>query len=153
VGEIAVRSWPGEPADRATELSGVRWVRAEEWVPYQRDTFVTPSFAAYTSGHSTFSRAAAEVLTAFTGSPFFPGGLSEFVARPNAYLNVEMGPSVEVRLQSASYYDAADQAGQSRLWGGIHVRADDFGGRISGARIGRSAFAKAVTYFDGSAVP
>jgi hypothetical protein len=153
VGEVAVRSWPGEPADRATQRSGVRWLRAKEWVPYQRKTFVTPAFAAYTSGHSTFSRSAAEVLTAFTGSPYFPGGLGEFVAPRNAFLTFEMGPSVDVRLQWATYYDASDQAGQSRLWGGIHVRADDFGGRIAGAQIGRNAFAKATTYFDGSVAP
>jgi hypothetical protein len=153
VGEVAVRSWPGEPADRATQRSGVRWVRAKEWVPYQRKTFVTPAFAAYTSGHSTFSRSAAEVLSAFTGSPYFPGGLGEFVAPRNAFLTFEMGPSVDVRLQWATYYDASDQAGQSRLWGGIHVYADDFGGRIAGAQIGRDAFAKATAYFKGVVAP
>ncbi|MBI3767575.1 MAG: vanadium-dependent haloperoxidase [Deltaproteobacteria bacterium] len=147
VGEIVVRSWPGEPADRATQRSGVRWVRAREWVPYQRKTFVTPAFAAYTSGHSTFSRAAAEVLAAFTDSPYFPGGLGEFVAKRDQFLTFEMGPSTDVRLQWATYFDAADQAGQSRLWGGIHVRSDDFGGRIAGAQIGRAAFAKATTFF------
>ena len=41
-----------------------------------------PAFAGYVSGHSTFSRAAAEVLTAFTGDPFFPGGLYELAVRP-----------------------------------------------------------------------
>ena len=40
------------------------WIRAANWLPYQRDTFVTPPFAGYISGHSTFSRAAAEVLAA-----------------------------------------------------------------------------------------
>jgi hypothetical protein len=149
VGEIAVRSWPGEPADRENDVSPVRWVRAVEWVTYQRKTFVTPAFAGYTSGHSTFSRSAAEVMTAFTGSPWFPGGLFEFVARADDYLANERGPSVEVRLQAASYYDAADQAGQSRRWGGIHISADDFGGRVAGSRIGRDAYARAVTYYEG----
>ncbi|HYY76036.1 MAG TPA: hypothetical protein VE644_06920, partial [Gaiellaceae bacterium] len=68
VGEIAVRAWRGNPDDPASERSGVGWIRAVEWVPYQRPTFVTPAFAGYVSGHSTFSRAAAEVLAAFTGS-------------------------------------------------------------------------------------
>ena len=76
VGEIAVLSWLGAPEDPETQTSGVGWVCAVEWVPYQRATFVTPAFAGYVSGHSTFSRAAAEVLTAVTGSEFFPGGLS-----------------------------------------------------------------------------
>ena len=41
------------------------------WLPYQSPNFVTPPFADYVSGHSTFSRAAAEVLAEFTGDPFF----------------------------------------------------------------------------------
>mgnify|MGYP001827974887 CR=1 FL=1 len=68
VGEIAVLAWQGEPADIETEAGGVGWIRAVEWVPYQRSTFVTPAFAGYVSGHSSFSRAAAEVLTELTGS-------------------------------------------------------------------------------------
>ena len=55
--------WRGSPEDPTTQTSGVGWIRAVEWVPYQRPTFVTPAFAGYVSGHSTFSRAAAEVLT------------------------------------------------------------------------------------------
>ena len=72
VGEIAVRTWQGFPADPGTETSGVGWIRAVDWVPYQLPTFVTPAFAGYVSGHSTFSRAAAEVMTAFTGSRTSP---------------------------------------------------------------------------------
>ena len=75
VGEIAVRAWRGFPADPETETSGVGWILAVDWVPYQRSTFVTPAFPGYVSGHSTFSRAAAEVMTAFTGDAYFPGGL------------------------------------------------------------------------------
>jgi hypothetical protein len=153
VGEIAVRSWPGEPADPETQYSGVRWLLAAEWVAYQRATFVTPPFASYVSGHSTFSRAAAEVLTRITGSPFFPGGLGEFTAPANEYLVFEVGPSETVVLQWATYQDAADQAGQSRLWGGIHIVADDFEGRKLGALIGNAAFDRALPYFDGTAIP
>jgi hypothetical protein len=147
VGEIALFSWPGGPNDPPTEHSGVRWVRAKTWNPYQRATFVTPAFAGYTSGHSTFSRAGAEVLTAITGSPYFPGGLGQFTAPANHFLQFEEGPSDTVVLEWASYYDAADQAGQSRIWGGIHITADDFGGREMGAVIGPLAWAKAQTYY------
>ena len=49
---------------------GTEWIRAIDWLPYQRETFVTPAFAGYVSGHSVFSRAGAEVLTAITGSHF-----------------------------------------------------------------------------------
>jgi hypothetical protein len=150
-GEIAVRGWPGEPGDRAVQDSGVRWVRAVDWVPYQRRNFVTPAFPGFISGHSTFSRAGAEVLTAMTGSPFFPGGYAEYVAPANTFLQFERGPSKEVHLGWAAYADAADQAGQSRLWGGIHIAPDDFVGRRLGAQVGKDAVAKARTFFDGTA--
>ncbi|MGZ8216599.1 vanadium-dependent haloperoxidase [Methylomagnum sp.] len=154
VGNIAVLSWPGSPADIKAQYSGVRWVLGKAWVPYQRATFVTPAFPGYFSGHSVFSRSAAEVLAGITGSPYFPGGFHEgFAAKPNQYLIHERGPSQEIRLQWASYFDASDQAGRSRLWGGIHVEADDFTGRRVGREVGLAAFAKAVGYFDGTAVP
>jgi hypothetical protein len=152
VGDIAVRSWRGEPGARKTELGGVAWIRGVEWTPYQRRTFVTPAFPGYVSGHSTFSRAAAVVLAELTGSEFFPGGYASYVFEPG-YLFNEAGPSAPVRLGWASYYDAADQAGQSRIWGGIHVAHDDFDGRRIGDRAGSSAVTLAQSYFDGSAVP
>lgn len=152
-GEIAVRSWPGEPADPENEYSGVAWVRAVEWVPYQRKTFVTPPFAAYPSGHSTFSRAAAEYLTRFTGDGYFPGGLGEYTFPADVSLFFERGPTEDVTLQWARYYDAADEAGISRLWGGIHVRADDFNGRIMGAQVGADAYALARQYYEGTVAP
>jgi hypothetical protein len=152
VGEVAIQAWRGFPEDPATQTSGVGWIRAVEWVPYQRATFVTPAFAAYVSGHSTFSRAAAEVLTAFTGDPYFPGGLSEWTTHAGELLHEE-GPTQDVTLQWATYYDAADQAGISRLYMGIHVPADDFEGRRIGSVCGQEAWALAESYFDGSARP
>jgi hypothetical protein len=110
---------------------------------------VTPAFAGYVSGHSTFSRAAAEVMTAFTGSPYFPGGMSEWTVRAGD-LNTESGPSREITLQWATYFDAADQAGVSRLYGGIHISPDDFEGREIGAVCGKEAWALAIRYFEGS---
>lgn len=150
VGDVAVHVWPGQPSDRKKNYSGAKWIRAKEWVPYQLNTFVTPAFSAYSSGHSTFSRSAAEVLAAFTGSEFFPGGISEYIIKKNAGLTFESGPSQDVKLQWATYFDAADQAGQSRLYGGIHIQADDFGGRIAGSQIGKDVFAKAKTFFQGT---
>lgn len=153
VGQVAVFTWRGEPGDRVHEIGGAGWMRAVEWLPFQLRTFVTPAFPGFISGHSTFSRSGAEVLTAITGSEYFPGGLMEFVAREGAYLTFERGPSAEIRLQWATYYDAADQAGQSRLWGGIHITPDDFVGRRMGHEVGLRAISKARTFFDGSAVP
>lgn len=153
VGEIAVRGWRGEPADPRTQVGGIGWIRAKLWTAFQKNTFVTPAFAGFMSGHSTFSRASAEVMTLLTGSEYFPGGLGEFVAPADVFLPPEKGPTQDTPLQWATYYDAADQAGISRLWSGIHVRADDFEGRKIGAVVGVDAYAKALTYFDGSAVP
>ncbi|MDJ0769525.1 MAG: vanadium-dependent haloperoxidase [Ilumatobacter sp.] len=148
VGEIAVRSWRGAPADPETETSGVGWVLAVDWVPYQRPSFVSPAFAGYVSGHSTFSRAGAEVLTSLTGSPFFPGGMSAWTVPQGALLHEE-GPTEDLTLQWATYYDAADEAGISRLYGGIHITADDVEGRRIGATVGRGAWELAQRYFDG----
>lgn len=153
LGQVVVNTWQGEPGDRIHEVGGTGWMRAVEWMPYQLRTFVTPAFPGFISGHSTFSRASAEVLTALTGSPYFPGGLGEFVAGRDAYLTFERGPSTDVRLQWATYYDAADQAGQSRLWGGIHVAPDDFMGRKLGNKVGLSALEHAQRFFDGTAAP
>ena len=144
IGEIAVRAWPGEPGDRDNDTTRVQWMRALDWIPYQRRTFVTPAFPGYTSGHSTFSRAGAEAMARYTGSEFFPGGIHGWTAKASEYLVFEDGPSVEVNLQWATYADAADQAGQSRLWGGIHVWPDDQVGRINGAAIGQGAADKVV---------
>ena len=62
---------------------------------------------------------------------------------------VEAGPSKDIVLQWASYYDAADAAGQSRLYGGIHVQADDFAGRIIGSTCGKDAWTLAQRYYSG----
>ena len=148
-GEIAVLSYAGNPADPETEIGGVDWILAVDWIPYQAPTFVTPAFAGYVSGHSAFSRASAEVLTAMTGSEFFPGGLGEWKIAPGA-LEFEAGTDNGVTLQWATYRDAADQAGISRLYGGIHVPADDFQGRIMGAEIGVAAWEKALEFFGAS---
>ena len=149
-GEIAIRAWQGNPADPKTGTGGVGWILAVNWVPYQVPTFVTPSFSGYVSGHSTFSRAAAEVLTGFTGDEYFPGG-SSFWTTPKGGLKVEAGPTQDVSLEWATYYDAADQAGISRLFGGIHISADDFTGRRIGSQCGKEAWALALKYYDGTA--
>lgn len=147
IGEIAIRTWSAGPEGGAGKVD---WILAVDWLPYQRDTFVTPAFPGYVSGHSTFSRAAAEVLTQMTGDAFFPGGLGEFVALKDEYLKFEPGPSSDIRLQWGTYFDAADQAGLSRLYGGIHVPADDGPGRIIGSICGITAWDLATDYFDGS---
>jgi hypothetical protein len=150
-GQIAIRAWRGEPSDRKGQVAGCDWIRAVDWMPYQRRTFVTPAFPGFISGHSTFSRAGAEVLATITGSPYFPGGLGEYVLPQDKWLTFEQGPSTDIHLQWATYYDASDQAGQSRIWGGIHITADDFAGRKLGSQVGIDAVTLAGKYFDGTA--
>jgi hypothetical protein len=90
-----------------------------------------------------FSRSAAEVLAAVTGSPFFPGGLATFTAGKDAFLGFEKGPSETIQLQWATYFDAADQAAASRRFGGIHPYYDDYPSRVAGSLIGKKAWATA----------
>jgi hypothetical protein len=146
-GKIAVFCWPGQPESPQDETSGVRWLHAEDWMTYQKKTFVTPGFPGYISGHSTFSRAAAEVMTGITGSKWFPHGLGTYTLPSLAN---EAGPTQPVTLQWASYHDAADQVGLSRIWGGIHPPADDFSGRRVGAEVGQGVWALVQKYFNGS---
>lgn len=150
VGQIKLYAWRGPDFidDEAKEFAGVDWIPANQWWPYQRPTFVTPPFAGFVSGHSTFSRAAAEVMTMLTGDEFFPGGMGEFLAEKNEFLVFEEGPSQDVVLQWATYRDASDQTSLSRIWGGIHPPADDIPGRIIGEKIGIQAFNFAEKYFN-----
>ena len=152
VDKIKLYAWRGPDFinNPQTDQAGVGWILAENWWPYQRPTFVTPPFAGYVSGHSTYSRAAAEVLTALTGDAFFPGGMSSFEIQANNFLVFEQGPSVDMTLQWATYRDASDQTSLSRLWGGIHPPADDIPGRIIGEQIGLDAFSFAREYFSGN---
>jgi len=151
VGKIKIFAWRGPAyiSNAVFDFAGVDWILAEEWWPYQRPTFVTPPFSGYISGHSTYSRTAAELLTLFTGDPYFPGGKSEFPAPKNEFLVFEEGPSVDLTLEWAKYIDASDQCSLSRLWGGIHPPADDIPGRLIGMKLGPEAFRYAREFFRG----
>lgn len=149
VGEVKLLAWRGPdfiPVP-STDEAGVGWIRAKYWWSYQRPTFVTPPFAGFISGHSTYSRAAAEVLTAITNDEYFPGGMATFSAPKGQYLVFEDGPSVDLTLQWATYRDASDQCSLSRIWGGIHPPMDDIPGRFIGMKIGPEAVAFAEQYF------
>lgn len=150
IGKIKLYTWQAfdSISNPMTDLADVGWILAESWWPFQRKTFVTPPFAGYISGHSTYSRAAAESLTLLTGDEYFPGGLASFHITANSgFLGLEKGPSVDVTLQWATYRDASDQTSLSRIWGGIHPPEDDIPGRRIGAQIGTMAFFKARQYF------
>ncbi len=155
VGKIKLFAWrgPAHIGDSESDAAGVGWILAENWWPYQSPSFITPPFAGYVSGHSTFSRAAAEVLTLLTGDEYFPGGMGVFSFPQGDYLIFEDGPSVDVQLQWAKYRDASDQASLSRIWGGIHPPVDDIPGRKIGMEIGPQAFVYAKQFFAGQSTP
>ncbi len=150
VGKIKIRCWRGPIYifDPEHQTAGIDWIRAENWWPYQQPTFVTPPFSGYISGHSTYSRTAAELMTLLTGSAFFPGGMGEFYCAKNEFLEFENGPSEDLTLQWATYQDASDQTSLSRIWGGIHPPADDIPGRLIGLILGPQAFHKAAFLFN-----
>jgi hypothetical protein len=161
VGEIKIWAWrgPGPPIEGKeyipnpeTDIAGVDWILGTQWWPYQRPTFVSPPFAGYVSGHSTFSRGAAELMTLMTGSTYFPGGMGVFEAPMNEFLVFEDGPSEDIEFEWATYQDASDQCSLSRIWGGIHPPIDDIPGRIIGEGIGKEAYAFGVEYFTGKTV-
>ncbi len=126
-------------------IAGVGWMLADNWVPYQRQTFVTPPFPGFVSGHSTFSRAAAEVLTGVTGTEYFPGGLGKYKA-PS--LHFEFSEETPFEFHWATYFDAADVSGLSRIYGGIHATYDDLPARRVGSRVGQEALKTADKIFN-----
>ena len=82
----------------------------------------TPPFPAYTSGHSTFSGAAATVLESLFGA--------NTTFRTNS---VDVPGAVRTY---ASFQAAADEAGKSRIYGGIHFEFDNRAGLSSGRALG-----------------
>jgi hypothetical protein len=157
-GKIAIRAWQGAvdgtaPFTDPSDFSGVDWITAETWMPYQLAGFVTPPFPGYVSGHSTFSRSAAEAMALVTGSEFFPGGIFEYAVSKGSGLDFEYGPSDALTLQWATYFDASDQASMSRIYGGIHPPADDFTGRRIGTMVGPESFQRATLLFAGVPEP
>lgn len=121
---------------------GTQAIAGTAFQPY----IATPPFAEYTSGHSAFSAAAAEVLTQFTGSRRF----GAFYTRAPGTSTVEPGlvPAAPVTLGWATFQEAADEAGFSRRLGGIHFVSGDLHSRRMGTRIGRQAWRKALAHVD-----
>jgi hypothetical protein len=138
-----IMAWggPGRPIEK---------IPGEKWSPYNPGTNLTPSFPGYFSGHSVFSRSSATVLALFTGDDHF--GFST-VLPPN-FGRVEPGIPLEpTTFFYETFSDAADEAGLSRLYGGIHFPDDNTMAQEVGVLIGVQAWEKALTYFNGTASP
>ena len=135
-----VRAWAGPGL-------GTHKIDGATWHPYQPATFVTPPFAEFVSGHSTVSRAAAEVLKSFTGSDYYGDSWTQ----PAGASLIERGvtPSTPVTLSWERFTEAAEEAGMSRLFSGIHISDGNVGGLKLGEEVGKRAWIKAQTYVNG----
>jgi hypothetical protein len=122
------------------------------WIPYQEPGVVTPPFAEYTSGHSAFSGAAGQVFNRFAGTDTFKATLSVTIPAGSSTIEPKLVPGANTTLSFKSFTDAANQAGLSRRYGGIHFEQGDLNGRTLGSQVGDAAWAKALTYFNGTAV-
>lgn len=138
VGKVKMFTYRGaaQVEDPATDVAGVGWILAQDWMPYQKPEFVSPPHGGYVSGSSAQSRAAARVLEDITGSAFFPGGIFTTELQQNAFLQNEMGPSETIELQWATYADAADACGLAQIWGGTNSPLNDMAGRRLGLQVG-----------------
>lgn len=89
------------------------------WVPF----LTTPPFPEYTSGHSSVSGACSIVLTAMFGNN------RTFIDRTNEWLGLPA-------RSFGSFYEAAEEAAMSRLYGGIHYRNGNNRGIQCGKQLG-----------------
>lgn len=134
-----IKAWGG--AGKGTiEMLG------ENWRTFQVNTFPTPPFAEYVSGHSGFSMAAATVLKQFTGSDNF--GYFYMQTKPLAADPTE--DVVGITMRWNTFTEAALDAGESRLYGGIHFYEGNVAGLELGRKVGANAFAKAEQYWNGT---
>ena len=128
---------------------GTQMILAENWVTFQLPNGnPSPPFAEYTSGHSAFSASGAAVLKLFTGSDDFGGSVT---FEPDSLIFEDGVPENEVTLSWDTFDFAADQAGESRLFGGIHFLEGDINGRELGTKVGTEAYGLAQKFFNGSA--
>lgn len=128
---------------------GTQTINGENWLPYHPSTFPTPPFAEYVSGHSVFGGAGAESLKLFTGSDSF-GNSVTIKAGSDYGFDEPKVPATEVTLTWKTFTEAADEAGISRIYCGMHFSD----GNVHGLDIGRKAaaqvFQKAQTFFNGT---
>jgi len=139
-----IKAWGG-PGKGTVEMDG------SQWIPYQPATFPTPPFPDYVSGHSTYGAAAARILTLWTGSEHF--GESVMLPRGSSKIEPGVTPVQPVTLKWEAFEEAANEAGMSRRYGGIHFARADLAGRQLGRLVTDKAWHKTQGYFDGTAAP
>ena len=137
-----IEAWAGPGLDAQTVL-------ADNFITYQTPGLdVSPPFAEYTSGHSGFSAAGAAVLELAAASDAFGGAVT--FAPGSSRFEPGITPSEPVTLAWDTFSEAADEAGLSRLYGGIHFTEGDRYGRAIGAEAGEAAFRKTMEHVSGA---
>lgn len=116
-------------------------IDGSQWIPYQEANFVSPPFADFPSGHSSFSKSFALTMNKWFGDnierlptfydrcilicPMLPvsmnGVYGVFPIEPNTGLIEKNIPSNKIVLSFNKWDDIAAQAGVSRFYGGIHA--------------------------------
>lgn len=129
---------------------GTQTILGQDWLPYQDVTAPTPPFPEFVSGHSTFSTAAAGTLAAYLGSDVYYDGTSvsnydldgvagvdligEYITSDLTFEDrADGGEPIVLRWETLS--EAAREAGQSRIFGGIHVQDGNLFGLEVGERV------------------
>jgi hypothetical protein len=137
---LPVLAWGGP--GRGTQL-----IDGGTWHPYQPSWFPTPPFPEYSSGHSAFSAAGAEILKLFTGSDAF--GASATIRAGSSFVEPGITPARDVTLSWSTFSEAADQAGMSRRYGGIHFEQGDLDARAAGRQVARKTWDRCLALWSG----
>src|SRR5207248_3800659 len=127
-----IQAWGGK--GRGTQM-----MKGEEFRPY----LPTAASPEQVSGHSTFGAAASTLLQLYTGNDT----LAYEVVFPANGLANDNGPAQEIRFHWATFTAAADSAGWSRVYAGIHFTTGDKFGREIGAKIAPKSWQKVQRYF------
>ena len=126
-------------------LDLLKGVNLESWSPYQLPgSDPSPPFPEYVSGHSSFSAAAAGVLRTYFGSD----QLNLAITIPAGGSRFEPGitPMRSTTLFWPTLTVAAEDAGASRLYGGIHFDDGNQDGLTLGTAVSERVLAQAQTY-------
>jgi hypothetical protein len=135
-------------AETLTKYDGTS-ISGSLWVPYQETNFVTPPFADFPSGHSTFSQSFANVMSAWFGntiptndivmsdlnllSPIFSGTyvnkLTNITVPARSSRIEDTVPATDINMTWTTWQEIADSAGVSRQYGGIHCVSANLGGQ------------------------
>ncbi len=125
-------------------FEGTRVIDGATWKPY---LLATPAFPEYVSAHSAVSAASAEILARFTESDAFGASFTQMAGTSS--IEPDLTPATDVTLSWATFSEAADQAGMSRRYGGIHFEEGDLRSRALGREVAELSWKKAQSYVSG----